>query len=287
MFDKKKEFEDYLKQFIDKDSFAYLEEHSEHFFKVYNIVENYRSSFEKEVVLDLGSKDGIFIPAVRAISPFKEFHVVDYGDRPPEHIELCSPSEVINVKRHYLNLETQPLPFKDESVDIIFFLEILEHFLYDPMHVLLEINRVLKKTGFLFVSTPNLNSARSFQKMLIGENPNLFTPYREPENVYERHNREFTIKEAKLLANSAALSVKEVTTHPVKANKKVKSLLAILRILGISKIKEGDLGNIMYLVCKKNKHLDLEKLDHATRYPAPVYRMVEQRALRNNSYLSV
>lgn len=274
MFDSKNDLEEYLKQFITKEgNHGYFKQHSEHFFKVYEIVKKFQPNFTQEVVVDLGSKDGIFVPAIHAISPFKKTHIVDYGKKESETVKIQSSTKEIHVEKHYLNLENEPLPFEDESVDVILFLEILEHFLYDPMYVLCQINRVLKKTGFLFISTPNLTSARSFQRMLLGNNPNAFTPYKEPENVYERHNREFTIGEVKLLTSKAGFSVEEVFTHPVSCSKKINLLLTTLKILGLANIKKDEFGNLMYLVCKKNQHLDLEKIDIDTRYPAPVYRM--------------
>jgi ubiquinone/menaquinone biosynthesis C-methylase UbiE len=46
------------------------------------------------------------------------------------------------------------LPFPDESVDVVLFVEVIEH-LDQPMKIISEIWRVLKKGGFAFVTTPN------------------------------------------------------------------------------------------------------------------------------------
>jgi ubiquinone/menaquinone biosynthesis C-methylase UbiE len=46
------------------------------------------------------------------------------------------------------------LPFPDESVDVALFVEVIEH-LDQPMKIISEIWRVLKKGGFAFVTTPN------------------------------------------------------------------------------------------------------------------------------------
>lgn len=278
MFASKDQLEEYTKQFLSanqqKDS--YLPQHSEHFFTAYNIIKDYHSKSARKVIVDLGSKDCLFAPAINSIFSSKEIHTIDYGRREPEDIELKSSTETIHVKKHYLNAENEPLPFEDKSVDIVIFLEILEHFLYDPMHVLLEINRVLKNTGFLLVSTPNLNSASSFRRVITGGNPNVFTPYKEPDNVYERHNREYTISEVKTLTTKAGFSVEKVITHPVSVSKKIKLLLTVLNTVGLSKLKKNELGDLMYLVCKKEQHLNSEGMDINTRYPLPIYRMREQ-----------
>lgn len=46
------------------------------------------------------------------------------------------------------------LPFPDESVDVVLFVEVIEH-LDQPLKIISEIWRVLKKGGRVFVTTPN------------------------------------------------------------------------------------------------------------------------------------
>ena len=46
--------------------------------------------------------------------------------------------------------------------------EIIEHFLYDPMHMLLESHRILAEGGFLLITTPNVGSITSVAKTLSG-----------------------------------------------------------------------------------------------------------------------
>jgi ubiquinone/menaquinone biosynthesis C-methylase UbiE len=46
------------------------------------------------------------------------------------------------------------LPFPDESVDVVIFVEVIEH-LDEPMKIISEISRILKKGGLAFVTTPN------------------------------------------------------------------------------------------------------------------------------------
>jgi SAM-dependent methyltransferase len=56
------------------------------------------------------------------------------------------------------NVEKDRFPFLDESFQFVFFFEVLEHLYHNPLHTFLEINRVLKKGGLLFISTPNKDS---------------------------------------------------------------------------------------------------------------------------------
>lgn len=48
----------------------------------------------------------------------------------------------------------KPLPFKKNFFDVILSLEMIEH-LKDPLHFLLDLNRILKRDGVLILTTPN------------------------------------------------------------------------------------------------------------------------------------
>jgi SAM-dependent methyltransferase len=66
------------------------------------------------------------------------------------------PDNEFSLTHYFLNVEREPLPFADESFDVVLFTEVLEHLLHDPSFALKEINRVLKYGGRVVVSTPNL-----------------------------------------------------------------------------------------------------------------------------------
>jgi len=55
-----------------------------------------------------------------------------------------------------IDLNTENLPFKKGSIDIIICTEVLEH-LYNPFHILAEIKRILKNEGLLLITSPFLH----------------------------------------------------------------------------------------------------------------------------------
>lgn len=68
------------------------------------------------------------------------------------------------------------LRFENEIFDFVLFLEVIEH-LSNPYFVLSEINRILKKKGILFISTPNILNLKSrFRYLFEG----VLDYYREP-----------------------------------------------------------------------------------------------------------
>ena len=73
--------------------------------------------------------------------------------------------------------------------------ELIEHLSQDPMHMIIELNRVLKWGGLLIVTTPNISSAISIQEILKGRSPYVYGNYNRENINYglsDRHNREYT-----------------------------------------------------------------------------------------------
>lgn len=90
------------------------------------------------------------------------------------------------------NVETDPYPYDDAEFDLVLCCEILEHLVKDPSHLMSESHRVLKPTGHLIVTTPNVTRLENIVKIVRGEN--LYHPY-FGFGVYGRHNREYTAAE--------------------------------------------------------------------------------------------
>ena len=62
------------------------------------------------------------------------------------------------------------LPYKDNSFDVIFSGELIEH-TFDDLEFLKECKRILKPKGLIIITTPNLISLKNRILMLIGKNP--------------------------------------------------------------------------------------------------------------------
>ena len=88
----------------------------------------------------------------------------------------------LDVKVHDAN---NKFPFKDNSFDVIIAGEIIEH-TFDDVSFLDECYRILKKSGLLIVTTPNLISLKNRLLMLFGFNPRYI--------ISEYHYRTYTQK---------------------------------------------------------------------------------------------
>lgn len=114
-------------------------------------------------IVDLACGDGNFLTYVRKILPNSDLMGIDF-----------SKAEVAEVRKKGFtaaqgNFEDK-IGLKSGSVDIVNAAEIIEH-LYNPDNFLTEINRILKKNGYLVLSTPNLCAWFNRFFMLFGVQP--------------------------------------------------------------------------------------------------------------------
>jgi SAM-dependent methyltransferase len=100
------------------------------------------------IVVDIGCGPGVF---VRYISPRAKYLVEIDVDRDSLGRVCSRNSDLRNVG--FLTASALALPFSDESVDTVLFLEVLEH-LTDDRGALEEIGRVLRRHGKVVLSVP-------------------------------------------------------------------------------------------------------------------------------------
>lgn len=106
--------------------------------------------------------------------------------------------ERVNERFNYwnVNVETDKLPYADNSFALVLFCEVLEHMTNDPVAALAEIKRVLRPDGQLIITTPNVARIENVARLIAGEN--LYDPY-SGYGPYGRHNREYTVAELERL----------------------------------------------------------------------------------------
>lgn len=103
-----------------------------------------------------------------------------------------------------LNIEKEKFPYKSNFFDLVLCNEVIEHLPSSPVFPLREIYRITKKRGKLMVTTPNIVRSINRGKLLMGENTMyptdvFFENDGKGNNVYHRHNREYTLSEVTML----------------------------------------------------------------------------------------
>ena len=185
-----------------------------------------------------------------------------------EHRDLATDTgEKFSCDVDLFNAEKDPFPYPDEHFSTVLCCELLEHLAEDPMHMLSEINRILKPGGHLVLTTPNIGSLRAIAAILEGYHPGFFPAYiRPPEPGAEpeaRHNREYAPREIIRLLLDSGFDVPLLETGPFRGEPKPEHewVLHMLERYEMSKDLRGD-G--IYAVGRKTGPV-------RERYPAWLY----------------
>jgi len=116
----------------------------------------------------------------------------------------------------HFDAEKHVYPYADQSFDTVLCCELIEHLFEDPMHMMSEINRILKPGGHLVLTTPNIGSLRSVSAILLGYHPAFFPAYIRPRKAGEeaeaRHNREYVPMEIQHLLTDAGFEIERLET---------------------------------------------------------------------------
>jgi ubiquinone/menaquinone biosynthesis C-methylase UbiE len=101
--------------------------------------------------LDLGCGDGSFTLKVAKVINAQKVYGVDVAG------EVLAEAERKGIKTYIADLNTNRLPFADGEFDVVSAFEVIEH-LWNTDNMISEAYRVLKTTGLLILTTPNLAS---------------------------------------------------------------------------------------------------------------------------------
>ena len=130
----------------------------EYYAPILRILKNKKISLEGKEVLDVGSGTGTFIEVLRKVFG-DSFNVIGTDISP------ISKNFHRQKKIKFVLTDANKLPFKDGIFDFVSSVDVFEH-LVNPQKALLEMNRVIKKGGFILVRTRNYRSPLSTGSLL-------------------------------------------------------------------------------------------------------------------------
>jgi glycosyltransferase involved in cell wall biosynthesis/SAM-dependent methyltransferase len=159
-------------------------------------------------VLEMGAYLQI-TPALRSKLGYGKVRGCYYGPagRVDHRTVTSSEGELFTCDIDHFDAEKDRFPYEDEYFSTVLCGELIEHLFEDPMHMMGEVNRILKPGGHLVLTTPNVAALRGISAILQGYHPGFFHAYIKPAEgsgeVDARHNREYTAREVhQLLENS-------------------------------------------------------------------------------------
>jgi SAM-dependent methyltransferase len=166
----------------------------------------FRLRFCKKV-LDVGAGHGMLLSLLCELG--HDCHALDFSDNTARYPEVYK-----NKPIHFqvCNVEVDPIPFADGYFDAVVCCQVLEHFSHSHLKAMQEIHRVLRHGGIVEVDVPNAVSFRNRSRVLRGKNITydyekhyLYAqpvPYKGMSFYPERHNREFTKTELRILLDA-------------------------------------------------------------------------------------
>jgi glycosyltransferase involved in cell wall biosynthesis/SAM-dependent methyltransferase len=126
-----------------------------------------------------------------------------------------SAGESFTCEIDHFDAEKDPFPYPDACFTTVLCGELIEHLFADPMHLMGEVNRILKPGGHLVLTTPNVAALRGVSAILQGYHPGFFHAYIRPAESGEvdaRHNREYTAREIHRLLENSGFAVTRLET---------------------------------------------------------------------------
>jgi len=167
---------------------------------------------DKGCMLDIGAHEGFFCRALVKLGySAMALDVQSHAER--------SIWTKLGVLWHRCHIEADPIPFPDGYFSGVYMGQLLEHFTYSPRKPFEEIRRVLKPGGLLVVDVPNVGEWHNHYRLIRGKN--ILWDYKkhylddEPyvykgRPYFDRHNREFTGEELRILAETCRFEVLRV-----------------------------------------------------------------------------
>jgi len=152
---------------------------------------NWVRDIRPRMVLDIGCGPGHLAKLIKNCFPQTVVYGVDFSES-----AIAKAKEVLDCSWK-LNIDLQDIPVQRHHYDVILCTEVLEH-VYDVPHVLGEINRLLRPSGKVLISVPNLAYWRYRLQLIVGVMPH-------PEIFSREHIHAFTLGSLKKSLYEASL----------------------------------------------------------------------------------
>jgi SAM-dependent methyltransferase len=179
----------------------------------------YRLAEDLQIVSGVAATDwqvGEFgsAPYLATIALKQSGYRVQGFDIAPERFSRLLSAHGLTV--HKADFETQPVPVEDDTFDLVLFNEVFEHLRIDLIRTMSEVRRVLKPSGLLLLSTPNLRSLVGLWTLLwrhrgchIGSG--IYGEYEKlSQHGHMGHVREYTAREVSEFLACLGLETVEV-----------------------------------------------------------------------------
>jgi len=173
-----------------------------------------------ESLIDIGGGNGFFIDILR-INGYKAHFMVADGSLTA--IRKCRERKIDAV---FCDFDGKPLPFRENSSDVVVCLDVLEH-LYYPWKLLEEMKRISKK--YIIISCPNFVSIANRIDVLLGRPPRLMAD-KYGNQKHGGHIQFITFNTLKYQIEKVGLKVTEYAVQDTLFGKKIPFIKIVRKI---------------------------------------------------------
>ena len=115
-------------------------------------------------IVDIGCGYGGFASALGELTGASNVYGIDTND------EKRSVATERGLKTYDIDVESEPLPFDSDSVDLVICFGLIEHIQYYD-HLFEDVKRVVRDNGWFWLATPNLGGWTNRLALLFGYQP--------------------------------------------------------------------------------------------------------------------
>ncbi|MBI3473657.1 MAG: glycosyltransferase, partial [Candidatus Solibacter usitatus] len=207
--------EEVIQWATDGESRSYVEAHKTRLEKTLEIIP---PGGPGDRILEMGAYLQI-TPALKSRLGYGEVRGCYYGPQGmvDQRTVVSEAGERFDCDIDLFDAEKDRFPYADQCFSTVLCCELIEHLSTDPMHLMCEVNRILKPGGHFVLTTPNIAGLRGAAAILQGYHPGFFHAYLRPSDggaVDARHNREYAPREIHQLLENSGFSVTLLDTGP-------------------------------------------------------------------------
>jgi SAM-dependent methyltransferase len=140
-------------------------------------------------------------------------------------------SKCVHIEQ--IDVERQRFPYDDDMFHLVTCFDVLEHLKFSPIPMMKEIKRVLRADGFLVLTTPNINSARSIIKILCGWSPQECPLFHDSLAYGVIHPKEYTLEEIRDVFTSLGFDLEALHTVNMRKTDAIERVITSLMALVI------------------------------------------------------
>ena len=206
-----------IRSFLSKINFTstYARTYSEYqAVRFYNSLRFLHPYLKNKKVLELGSRPYVFSLLLKKFYSDNNYFFTGFAKpRKKKHnfrFRNGTNEILLAINTKWFDMEKNSFPYQSKFFDLVLVMETLEHLREDPMFMIKEANRVLKKRGLLFLTTPNSVSWMHLFQLFQMQSPSESPTY----TVGGRGNyKEYTPFEVKQLLESGGFKIRKLTTR--------------------------------------------------------------------------